>query len=107
MLAAFGCRLAAASGRPERVELGHDSLAELVARTGEREGGVGVEALQRARPRSAADAEIERRAAVAAVRARGQRAANHSLLVVGPCATCCEVRVLLRLARPPLHSSVG
>ena len=57
---------------------------------GLREGGVGVEALQRARPRSAADAEIERRAAVAAVRARGQRAANHSLLVVGPCATCCD-----------------
>ena len=64
MLAAL-CRSAAAVG-PERVELGDDPLAELVARARERERRVRVQALERARAAGAADAELERRAAVAA-----------------------------------------
>src|SRR4051794_35331325 len=57
----------AAAVRPERLELRDDAPAELVARLREREADVRVQALQRAGGAAcAADAEIERRAAVAA-----------------------------------------
>ena len=46
---------AAAAGGPERLHLGEDPLAELVARPREREGRVGMEALEPAGSRLAAD----------------------------------------------------
>src|SRR3954447_21839897 len=71
----FRGRAAAALG-PQRLDLREDRLAQLVARPGGRERRRGVRAFQAPRPRRAADAEVERRAAVAARLAAGQLAAQ-------------------------------
>src|SRR5207253_9993210 len=82
-------RRTAARGRPQRLDLGEDPLAEQVARPREREGGVGVQALQTARTGArAGDAEVE---------LRSQR----PLLLVRPTEALGELRILLRRLRPP------
>ena len=68
--------LQCSSGRrgQRRLDLGEDPLAELVAGPGEREGDVGVQALQAAVPAGPADAELERGTVVRALAARRELA---------------------------------
>src|SRR5207237_10689905 len=58
-------------GRPERLDLRNDPLAELVAGTREREGRVGVQAFQPAGPGLSADPARELRAEAALLFVRG------------------------------------
>ena len=67
---------------PERLQLGQDPLAELVAGVREREGCVRVQALEAAGPARAADAKVERRTLVAARAPRGQAAPDRTLLLL-------------------------
>src|SRR5579875_2916303 len=78
-------RRSAAALRPERVELRDDPLAEEVARPRESERRVRVQALEAAAAARAADAEVERGAAVLrrGVRARRELVAQTALLGVG------------------------
>src|SRR5205814_9140625 len=98
-------RVHAATVRPERIELGDDALAELIARACERKGGMRVQALERAAAAGAADAELERRAAVAAGLTRGELAAERALVGVGLGAARRERRVLLRGCSPALDAA--
>src|SRR4051812_50112413 len=73
----------AAAIRPQRVELGDDALAERVAGPGECEGCVRVQAFDRSGAPGAADAELERRAGVAAGLAGRELAAERTLVGIG------------------------
>src|SRR5579864_8871170 len=97
--------LRATAIRPERVELGDDALAEHVAGACERERGVRVQALERARAAGAADAELERRAAVAARFSRCERAANYALFVVRLPAARGELGVVASGCAPALDAA--
>src|SRR4051794_18863759 len=99
--------VAAAAGGPQRIELRNDALAELVrAGIGEREAGVRVQALERAGAgRGAADAELERGAAVAAGRAGRELLADAALRVVRLRTTRAELRVVVRRLRPAFDAA--
>ena len=95
----------AAAVRPQRVELGDDALAELVAGAREREAGVGVQALERAAAAGAADAEVERGAAVTAGLAGRELAADDARLLVGGGEARRELGVVVRGRRPALDAA--
>src|SRR4051794_20576307 len=82
-------RRAANAVGPERARLGEDQVAEHVRRARQRESRVRVEALQASRARRARDAPAELRT-------------ETSLLLVRRCEAAREVRILLRVARPPV-----
>src|SRR5690242_17445609 len=99
--------LATALVGPQRLELRDDALAELVrAGMREREAGVRVQALQRARAgRGAADAELEARAAVLAGLAGGECLADAALLVVRADEAVPQLLLLPRCGRPALDAA--
>src|SRR5207247_1057472 len=76
---------------PERLDLGEDPLPELVAGTGEREGGVRVQTLQPACPGLAADPTRKLRP-------------ETTLLVVRRLDTRAQLRVVLREPAPALDA---
>ena len=87
-------RVEAAPRRPERLDLGEDPLAELVARPGERERRVRVEALETAGARLAADPA-------------GQLRAEAPLLLVCLLDARAELGILPRQPAPALDSARG
>src|SRR5437879_6168743 len=92
---------------PARLDLVEDALAELVARTRQRERGVCVEALEAAAPSRASDAVRQRGAAVGAGHAACQFASQAPLLLVSGGQTRRERRVGTRRIAPTLDSSGG
>src|SRR5579864_2370314 len=97
--------LRATAIRPKRVELGDDALAEHVAGVRECEGSVRVQALERARAARAADAELERCAAVAARFSRCELAADGALVVVRLRAARGELGIVVRGFTPALDAA--
>ena len=85
---------AAGLGRPERLDLGEDPLAELVARPGERERRVGVQALEPAGARLAADPAW-------------QLGTEAALLLVPAPGALSEFWVLAREGAPALDAAGG
>jgi hypothetical protein len=74
----------AAAVGPERLDLGEDALAELVARLREREGGVRVQALEAAGVRALpADTELERGPGIPPGLPGGELLADPPALLVG------------------------
>src|SRR5581483_4972460 len=90
---------------PERLDLRDDPRPELVAGTGERVGGVGVQALQAAAPARAGDAEVERGAAVPSLLPAGELAAHAALLLVGGGEARRELRLGAHGLAPALDPS--
>ena len=101
--------MGAAPVGPARLDLREDALAELVAGTREREGDVRMEALEAPTPARAADAVVERGAAVVAGRVTGELPPQPPLLVVAGGEARGErglVRVAaLQRSTPPAASS--
>src|SRR5690242_19653071 len=94
---------AAAAVRPERVDLLRDSLAEVVARIRERKADVRVQALEAARAAAlAADAELERGAAVGARRAGGEPGSDPPLFLVRALTACLQQIVTSNCVAPAL-----
>ena len=85
--------LATPVGAPLLLHLADDPLTELVARPGEREGGVGVEAFEVLAPARARDAH-------------GQLGTQLPLLGVGALEALAKLRVLLRSARVAFDSAL-
>src|SRR5919201_2810338 len=84
---------AASVRRPQRLDLGEDPLAELVAWPSERERRVGVQALQPLRARSrAADPEVE-------------LGPNTALLLMRAAQALGELGILRHGARPALDAA--
>ena len=101
--------LAAANVGPQRLDLGEDPLAQLVARLREREGGVRVQALQAPSGRSpppapptpsSSEAPASGPAAFA-----GQLPPDPPLLVVGALETRRQQRIGSRRFAPPLDTA--
>ena len=91
----------AAPVRPEWHELRDDAVAELVAAGRECEGGVRMQALERAAAAGPADAELERRAASARRIARCSSSARARL--AESCGSSSAARV--QRSTPPTASS--
>src|SRR5215210_741485 len=95
----------AAAFRPQRVDLGHDPLAELVAGSSKGERRMRMQALELLGARRAADPEVERRSALAPDSSLCQAVTNGAL-VAGRCVKARgEVGIALDLAAPSLDAS--
>src|SRR5204862_8112777 len=97
--------LRAAPFGPAGLDLREDALAELVAWSGESEGCVRVEALEAAGPPRAADAVVERRAAVVPSLAAGELSAQTALLLVAGGEARGERRLGAHRLAPALDAS--
>src|SRR5579862_1229573 len=91
---AAGSQIRAAARRPERRKILEDPVAELVARAGERERGVSMQALEAARTSRPSDAGVELRPQL-------------SLFLLRRCEAARELRVVGRGPSPAFDPTRG
>src|SRR5262245_21316229 len=96
----------AALGRPERLwQFRNDSLTELIARIGQGERSMRVQALEAPRVAGATDPELERRPAIRPRAAGGELAPYPALLLARLVQAPGEVWMVLDPLAPRLHAA--